>query len=497
MSLLGIDVGTTGCKAAAFSTGGKLLALAYREYDATSPQPGYAELDAAKVWGEIRAAIRETVAQASADPPVALAVASLGEAVVPVSEDRRILGPALLRFDARGAEYLDKLSSALDDDALYRIAGNTLGNQYGLTKLMWIRDHQPALYEQTYKFLPWSGFVGFMLGAEPVTDYSLANTTLLFNLDRETWSAELLALAGLEEDKLPNTARAGQVIGEVSSDMADELGLPAGVAVVSGAHDQCANALGCGVLRDGQAMLALGTHTCVVPVFGGRRDPGVMIPRELLTEHHAVSGKYVCVICTLGGALVKWFRDTFAAAEHREAQQAETDIYHVLMEEMPEQPSGVMVLPHFAAIGSSDSTTTPGAAIAGLKLETSRGEVLKGILEGTAFYLRDRVDTLPAAGIEISDFRVVGGGAKSDKWVQVCSNIMGRPCIRPQTTEAGSLGTAILAGLGKGLFASPDEAVAAMVSIDRAFEPDRQRQRTYDGRFERYKQLGALLSESV
>ena len=208
MSLLGAD----GCK----------LASAYDEYDYQHPQPGWAELDTLQVWGQIKRAIRKAIVDASGDPIQGLSVSSLGEAVVPVTHDRQILGQSLLNFDVRGAEYLAGLHRFLADEQLYRINGNTLGNHYSLTKLKWIQQHQPDLYQQTDLFLHWSGFVAFMLGAEAVVDYSLANRTLLFDLDRRDWSDELLDRVGLDRSKLPRTVPAGTVIGSVARRVADE-----------------------------------------------------------------------------------------------------------------------------------------------------------------------------------------------------------------------------------------------------------------------------------
>jgi xylulokinase len=153
MILLGIDVGTTGCKVALFSLQGEMLASAYREYDAQTPQPGWAQLDAAAIWENIKEAMRSVTAASPGADIQALSVSSLGEAVVPVSEDRQILGPSLLNFDMRGEEFMADLAAILPDERLYAINGNTLGNHYSLTKLKWIRTHQPGLYARTDKFL--------------------------------------------------------------------------------------------------------------------------------------------------------------------------------------------------------------------------------------------------------------------------------------------------------------------------------------------------------
>ncbi len=330
MSLLGIDVGTTGCKAAVFSTEGRLLAAAYEEYDIQRPKPGRAELDALKVWQKIKKIISKVVAASASDPVKALAVSSLGEAMVPVTADRQILGPSILNFDARGEEYIESLGRLLDEKRLYQINGNTLGNHYGLTKLKWLKEHQPQLYERADKFLLWESFVSFMLGAEPIVDYSLANRTLLFDIGRASWSEEILNLTGVERSKLPGVAPSGTVIGVVSGRIAAELGLPAQVAIVTGAHDQCACAVGCGVINKGRAVYGMGTFMCITPVFSRRREAGVMIERGLNTEHHAAPGRYVSFIYNQGGSLVKWFRDTFAVAERRQAAERGQDITPIL-----------------------------------------------------------------------------------------------------------------------------------------------------------------------
>jgi xylulokinase len=351
MSLLGIDVGTSGCKAAVFSERGELLALGYAEYDYQHPQPGWAELDAPAVWAQVKQTIRTAAVGATRDPVRALCVSSMGEAVVPVTRERQILGPSLLNFDGRGDEYLDDLGRCMPVERLYEINGNTLGSPYTLTKLMCLKRCQPELYERADLFLHWSGFVSFMLGAEPHVDYSLANRTLLFDLEKGDWSDELLAWAGLDREKLPVTVSSGRVIGALAGHIAEELGLPAGIPIISGGHDQCCNAVGCGVIAPGRAMYGMGTYLCAVPVFSQRPDRDAMIAQGLNTEHHAAPGQFVSFIYNQGGSLVKWFRDTCAASEARQAAARGQSPYPALFAEMPEGPSTLLVLPHFTITG--------------------------------------------------------------------------------------------------------------------------------------------------
>ncbi|HEX9117147.1 MAG TPA: FGGY-family carbohydrate kinase [Anaerolineae bacterium] len=493
MSLLGIDVGTSGCKTAVFSETGQQLALAHEEYDYRHPQPGWAELDAPAVWELVKRTIRKAVAAAGADPVRGLSVSSMGEAVVPVTKQREIVGPSLLNFDVRGDEYLPDLGSRTTAERLYRINGNTLGSPYTVTKLIWLKHHQPDLYQRTDAFLHWGAFVSFMLGADACVDYSLANRTLLFDVDRGDWSDELLDWAGLDREKLPATVPAGAVIGTVSRAVAEELGLPVGIPIISGGHDQSCNAVGCGVIEPGSVMYGMGSFLCAVPVFSQRPDAQVMIERGLNTEHHVAPGQFVSFIYNQGGMLVKWFRDTYARAEALEAAETGKSVYPALFAELPDEPSRILVLPHFSITGPPRFISDSSGVIAGLKLETTRGEILKGIVEAATFYLRDCFEGLPGTGIAVNECTAAGGGSQSDAWVQLSADILGLPFVRLKVHEAGALGAAILAGAGSGQFATLRDGVDAMVHLKDRFEPDPARQRVYHDRFDRYRSFASSM----
>ncbi len=493
MSLLGIDVGTTGCKAGVFDETGTPLGIAYAEYDIARPHPGWEELDCDAVWSHVARVVARAVRQAKTaapgDPVAALAVSSLGEALVPIDGQGRVLGPSILNSDVRGAEFLDELQQKCPPEWLYAINGNLPGNHYSLPKLLWLRRRRPELWEAAWRFLPWSGFVAFRLGAPPAVDYSLANRTLLFDLDRTDWSDAILERVDLTAEKLPPAVPAATELGTVSPSIAAELGLPAGVRIVAGAHDQCANAVGAGVTGPEHAMYGMGTYACALPVFTRRPPPEQMIPLGLNTEHHAAPGRYVSFLYNHGGSMVKWFRDTFAAAEKAAAEREGRDLYETLFAELPETPGDVFVLPHFAPTGPPRFIADSAGVIAGLHLDTPRGAVLQGILEGLTFYIRDLLDALPPAMRGARDFRAVGGGSKSDAWLQLTADIFGRPLVRPRVTEAGTLGAAILAGAGAGRFASVAEGARTMVRLDREFPPDPARAALYAERFARYRRL--------
>lgn len=494
MSLLGIDVGTTRCKAAAFSESGEYLAGAYREYPTLHPRDGWAELDSRQVWTCVRATIAEVAAQVTNDPVRALCVSSMGEAMTPVSKEREILGTCILSSDTRGAEYIEALAGDITPEDFYSTNPNILGPQYSLPKLFWLRQHRPELYAQAHKFLLWGDLVGFLLGCEPVTGYSLANRTLLFDIRQEDWSERLLALTGIERTKLPLLAPAGAVAGTVCESIARDLNLPKDVAVVVGGHDQCCNSLGAGVYQAGKAVCGIGTFECITPTYDHIPPATLMLRNGLNIEHHVVPKLFVSFIYNQAGTLVRWFRDTFARADCKLLPPG-TDIYDVLALEMPAGPTRLLTLPYFEITGPPGFVTDSSGAIVGLKTSTTRGEILKSIMECVTFYFAESINALRNMAVDTSEFVATGGGAKSDQWLQIKADIFGVPFVRPRITEGSLLGAAILAGISIGVFHTPLEGVAQFVKREKVFEPNPQRHRLYQEKLEEYRELFPLLQD--
>jgi len=474
MSLLGIDLGTTGCKAGVFGLDGTFLAQAYREYDMLHPAPGWSELDSRSVWKKTREVIAEVAAAAGHDPVTALAVSSFGEAFVPVSRDRRLLDNSILCVDERGREHVDRLRDDFGHETFYAINPNLLGPNYSMPKLLWLREHRPEIYNRADYFLLWSDLVAFLLGCDPVTNNSHANRTLLFDLDKNDWSADLLAWSGVPREKLGRVVPGGTLIGTVSASLCDELGLPRQVQVVSGGHDQCCNALGCGGITAGRAVYGMGSFDCITPIYRKPADRLRMLHENLNIEHHVLPDLYVSFLYIQAGLLTKWFRDTFASAD---VTPTGTGIYEFLYSEIPDAPTRMLVLPHFDPPPHHSPETS--GVIVGLKTSTTRGEILKAIIEGATLYFVQGIRALRGLGIDTTGFIASGGGSKSDKGLQIRADIFGIPIIRPRITEASVLGAAMLAGIASGVFRTAKEAADCFVREDRLFEPDAARHALY------------------
>jgi xylulokinase len=496
MSLLGIDVGTTGCRAMAISLEGARLAEAFREYSPVAPASGVCELDSERVWAAIREVIAEVAGRAKQDPIRALSVASMGEVVVPLAVERRILGPSILSSDQRGAQCVRTVEQRLGRERLFQVTGSLPGSSGSLGKLCWMRDSKPQLFEGTWRFVLWNGLVSYLLGGASTCDYSLASRTLLFDLDQKRWSNEVLHASGLSPLKLPELAPAGTPVGTVDAHAARELGLPPGVRIILGGYDLCCSALGMGVIGGGMAMYLMGSFFSMVPTFNAIPLTSLMLSEGLDMGCHVVPGAFVSVLYNQsGGAVLRWFADTVVPLEKREVQKRGLSIYTELLAEMPEEPTDLIGLPHFAPAGPPHLGERLPGGVLGLLSATSRGELIKGLLEGTTYFFADGVERLRKAGISIKGCRVAGGGARSDRWLQLSADILGLPLERVPISDPAMVGAAMLAGVGSGAYAGFEQAATVVVKVEQRFEPQAHRVAFYRTQLERYRELVSLLRE--
>ena len=496
MSLLGVDVGTTGCKGVAFDLEGQVIASAYREYPLLEPNPGWMELDAHQVTKAIKEVITEVAAQTKADPIQALSASSQGEAAVPLSKQGEILDNTPVSFDKRTTEIAAWWKDELSIREIFEITGQPLHPMHTISKIMWLRENKPEVFKRVWKFLCYEEYVFYLLGIDPVTDYSIAARMMAFDVKSKQWSEKMLSIAGLGESLFPGTAPSGTAIGEVAPKVAEELGLPKGVVAVTGGHDQPCNALGAGIIQSGTAVYGIGTVECITPALSWPEDVDEMLKGNLACYPHVVKDLYTSVAFNFtGGSLLKWYRDTFADKEKEIAAKQGVDPYDIILENLPEAPATPMILPHFTATGTPHFDTRSKGAILGLTLGTKKQDIVKAILEGVTFEMKLNVEVLKNAGVPVNSMKATGGGAKSNAWIQLKADIMGIPIASLLVSEATSLGTAILAGTAIGVYPSVQAAVKELVKTKEVFEPTPRKNRIYEERFETYKQIYPAIRE--
>jgi len=493
MSLIGLDIGTTGAKAVAFDAAGRQLARAYREYPLQAPQPGWLELDPAEVLAAIRSVLGKVASQLSDDPPKAIAFSTLGEAVLPVDEHGRPLANGIIGFDRRGSDACQRLRGQLDTLAVYRVTGHGINSYHTLMKILHWREHQPELFKQARKFLCFGDFVTAGLGLPPAIDHSMAARTLMFDVNRRDWSDWLLDLAGLEPERLAAPAPPGQAVGRASE---NDLNLPKGCLVAAGLHDQPAGILGAAV-KPGEAMYAIGTVICLGVRLAADQapDPNIMLANNLCRYPTFGDGWASLAWNFTGGSILRWFRDELAKDLVAEAQAAGADPYDLICKQLPDEPTRLLVLPHFTMAGTPWLDPHARGAILGLQVTTSRAELAKALMEGAIYEIRLNLERLQEAGVRVESLLAVGGAAKSPAWMQLSADILGRPIKVLQVTECAARGAALLAGYACGVIDDPQAAAAEAVKVARVWEPRPPRQRQYDERFGEYRDLYAKLRD--
>ncbi|MDE0089487.1 MAG: FGGY family carbohydrate kinase [Candidatus Poribacteria bacterium] len=496
MSLLGIEVGTTGCKVIAFREDGEILAQAYGEYQLIHPQPGWSELDSNVVWENVSSGIREVAAQTKSDPIEAISVASQGEAVTPISGNCDVLANAITTFDSRTTGICEEILQDISPLEVMQITGMPPSNIHTLAKLVWIQRNHPEIYKEVWKFFGFEDFVNFRLGVQPAVDYSLAARTMCFDIINKCWSEKMLGLADVDVSLLPDTVPSGTIIGEIGTKVSGELGLPKGVVVVAGGHDQPCGALGAGIIRGGELMDATGTVECIAPAFDEPVINQQMIDGNFACYPHVVDGLYVTLgFVSSGGVVLRWFRDTLAQAEVAKAAAEERDVYDILLEDIPETPGTAMLLPHFTGSGTPHLDLESKGAIVGLTLSTTKGELVKAILEGISYEIKQNLTMLEDAGVEINEVRAIGGGAKSEKWLQLKADMFNKKVIALDISEGVCLGTAILSGTAIGKYSSIEEAVDLLVKSQKVYYPREEIAQQYDEKLKVYEQIYPALRD--
>jgi xylulokinase len=491
MSLIGLDVGTTGCKAIVFDAAGRILSQASREYSILTPRANWAEQDAERVWTHVWESLKEAVAKNAGESPRALALSVQGEAVIAVDAEGRALRHAILGMDTRTGDENRWLIERFGAETLFARTGMPVHTINTLPKLLWLQRHEPRVWKAAQQFLLYEDFFLRRLGGKATISHCLASRTQMYDLAAGGWATDILETCGIDPARLATLAGTDmEVMGSLRKDLADQLGLKDEVLLAGGGHDQACAALGSGVIRDGLAMVSTGTAEVVEVAMQTPKLTDALREGGISVYRHVVPGLYVAMTLNhSGGLLLRWFRDTFCQAERDQARRAGRDAYDLMLAESPQGPTDLMVLPHLAGSGTPSLDTSSRGAILGLSFATDRPTLAKAILEGLTFELRINVDLLRNSGIAIDELRAVGGGARSPLWLQLKADICGVPLRVPRVTEAACLGAAMLAGVACGVYRDLETAVASTVGLDQHVVPDPQSRAAYAGRFETYRQL--------
>jgi sugar (pentulose or hexulose) kinase len=486
VSLVGIDVGSSAVKAAAYRADGGLLAQAAEAVPSRHPAPGAAEVSADDVWAGVVRAVRRLAAseRVRRDPPVALAVSASGREGFPARADGTPLGPCLRTADARRPA--TELASALPRPAAQwiRDCGHVPDHMDPTNRILWWAEQAPATMAQARWFLGWHEQVALHLIGSPAIDPALASGFGIFDLATSAWSAERVSELGIDPRILPEVTRWASPLGRIRPKAAAELDLPSACTFVTGSWDGSCAAVGAGVVDDGSVLVAAGTWESAVAPLQRPRLRQVAVRRLALTPQPSTPGRALWARSPNGTSVLDWALGV-TGIKLAELEQA--------LDSAGLDPSPVLMVPHLSgAPGPWPQLPGTTGSLLGLTLATSGADVVRAALEGIAIELTLAIGALRAGGCPIHTAAVAGGGARSRWWMQLKADLLGMPVHVPKVREPGTLGAAMLAGVGAGVYGSVGEA-AAQAGIARRFEPDGGRASRYEEKLTRHSHWARAL----
>ena len=490
---LGIDVGTGGTRALIIDEHGKVVASGTEEHaHFASPRAGWAEQDPQDWWRACRLAVRQAVRNAGTGGDAIACVGFSGQmhGAVLLDAADEVVRPAIIWCDQRTERQVEELASLFGTERLIQLTCNPPLTNFTLTKLLWVRENEPKNWRRVAHVMLPKDFVRFRLTGERAIDMADASGTLLLDVTNRKWSAEMQSRSGIEEKLLPSLWESPQICGRINGSGAEATGLKPGTPVVAGAGDQAAGAVGMGIVRPGTVSVSIGTSGVV---FAATDGPALDPQGRLHTFCHAIPGRWhVMGVTQAAGLSLRWFRDRFGAG-----REDGRDPYDRLCEEAATAPagaSGVLWAPYLMGERTPYCDPNARAALVGLAASHTRADIIRAILEGVTFSLKDSFTIFREMNLPVQRVRLGGGGARSALWRQIQADVYGATVEIVKAEEGAAYGAAILAGVGAGGWKSVDEACDAIVQTAQQIKPDSQNMLVLEQSYRAYRRIYPALS---
>jgi xylulokinase len=494
IKFLGIDVGTGGTRALIMDKHGRVVASGTEEHAPfASPQLGWAEQNPDDWWRACGLAVRRALDSSGArgDEIACIGFSGQMHGAVLLDAHDEVVRPALIWCDQRTAQQVEELSDLFGVDRLIQLTCNPPLTNFTLTKLLWVRENEPRNWERVAHVMLPKDYVRFRLTGERAIDMADASGTLLLDVARRQWSAEVLSRSGIDRQLLPGLWESPEVCGRVSARGAEATSLRVGTAVVAGAGDQAAGAVGMGIVRPGTVSATIGTSGVV---FAATDVPALDSKGRIHTFCHAIPGRWhVMGVTQAAGLSLRWFREGFGTAINNGR-----DPYERLCEEAAAAPpgsDGVFWTPYLMGERTPHRDPNARAALVGLSATHTRAHVIRAILEGVAFSLRDTFTIFGEMNVPVNRIRLGGGGARSALWRQIQADVYGHAVEVPRAEEGAAYGAAILAGVGAGNWRSVDEACDAVVQTAHKIEPEPKSSAVLNEAYRTYRRIYPALQQ--
>jgi len=496
--LLGIDIGTTGTKALLINAAGKLLARATAEYELVTPRPNWAEQNPSDWWEATKSAIGKLLKLSKANPNEIKAVGLSGQmhGSVFLNDRNKVIRPAILWCDQRTQAECDEITAAFGFKGLLRLTCNPALTGFTAPKILWLTKHEPRNWERVRKILLPKDYIRFLLTGEFATEVSDASGTLLFDVKKRRWSEAVLRRLNLSRELLPECYESPEISGRVTPRASRETGLAVGTPVVGGGGDQAAGAVGNGIVMPGIISAVIGTSGVL---FAFSDAPEYDPKGRLHTFCHAVPGKWHMMGVTLAaGGSFRWLRDTLCQEEITLAKRKRVDPYEMMTARAAEiRPGseGLIFLPYL--IGERTPYPDPNArgVFLGLTLRHQKPHLIRSVMEGVTFSLRDSLEIMKSLHIPIKEIRASGGGGKSKLWRQMLADVFDAEVVTINIDEGPAFGVALLAGVGVGMYSSVQEACQSTIRVATRVAPKRANVHVYEEYYRLYHSLYPKLRE--
>lgn len=490
MDFIGIDVGTSGCKASVISETGIVKKSAQREYRMIKHTDGRAALSLSAVWESVKQVLKEI--SAAAGQARAAAVSSLGETAAFLDDgDRLLIDEGILYADRRNHEVWKGLKTRVPEKELYEITGKTKPHIATVNQYNYWAKEKPKLLDQTRKILCVDSFIAYMLCGEAALDYSSASNTLVYDINTYQWNGRLAEAFGIDLNLFPEVVEAGSRLGKIRKKISEELGLPRSLEILAGCHDQISAAVGGGASEPGDAVLGEGSTEALNLLFDARQMENMKKAR-LPVEPFVGKGRYLSLLSRLmHGSCIRWFAHNFDTVYDSLYRSDKGDVYDDLNRNCAVSSGGIVFLPYFSGTYFSDVDVPMGAFI-GMDTSATVYQMYRALLEGLSCETRELFRFLQEREIAVNRVTASGGASKSPVYMQIKANITEHEICTLQNTEAGISGLAILCAVKMGCYTSISEAARQFVHIGNRFVP----QEDACGIIARYQTVSAAVRQA-
>ena len=488
--LIGIDIGTSACKVAIFERSGSVVAAASGDYPVYYPEEGWAEQNPEEWWDAVCRAVRKVIVNSGiqAEQIAGIGIDGQSWSAIAVDKAGNVLTNTPIWMDTRAQSICDRLNQEIGADNIFQVAGNSLQPSYTTAKILWYKENLPEIYGKIYKILQSNSYIAYKLTGAMTQDISQGYGLHCFDMRTGQWDDRMCERLGIPREFLPEICASDQVVGTVTGKAAEESGLAEGTPVVAGGLDAACGTLGAGVIHPGETQeqggQAGGMSICIDEY---KADP------RLILGYHVVPGQWLLQGGTTGGGgVMRWFEHEFADYERvmaKDKGESSLDQLNEIAEKVAPGSDGVVFLPYMSGERSPIWNPHAKGVFYGLDFAKTKGHMVRACMEGVALSLKHNLDVAEEAGAEVEVLRAMGGSANSILWTQIKSDITGKEVVVPSSDTATTLGAAILAGIGVGMYRDYDEAISLTVKETRRHKPDLSNREVYDKTYETYLNL--------